>query len=245
MSLKSTAIQIHLRRQFIRATGVSLATFVLTLLGFLMADTSLQASGFTDGFETYAAGALDSTLIGGPNSDGSGGANPWFGSAPPNLRVVNAENGVTPHGGTNMIRGCYNCLYDNDVDWFNLSYRCATGGVYTGNIAMEWWFYDPLGSLGGGDYVDYIALGNYSSVPPDTDYDALAWPAVVSQRLSLGSFALRFNTNIDATRYQARVVGATDGVNASGWFNLTNAVRTVGWHHARVVIGAANGANTT
>ena len=173
-----------------------------------------------------------------------GGANPWFGNAPPNLRVVNAENGVQPHGGTNMVRGCYNCLYDNDVEWFNLSFRCATGGVYTGNIVMDWWFNDPLGALGGGDYVDYIALGNYAPVPPDMDYDPNTMPAVVSQRMSLGSYALRFDTNIDDTMYQARIVGATDGVNDNGWFNLTNATRSIGWHHARIVIGAANGADT-
>jgi hypothetical protein len=242
--LKQTQIRSGSRRVFTRAISASISKLFPALLAFLISSASLKAIGFNDGFETYVAGALDSTLIGGPNSDGSGGANPWFGSAPPNLRVVSAENGVTPHGGTNMIRGCYNCLYDNDVDWFNLSYRCATGGVYTGNVALEWWFYDPLGSLGGGDYVDYVAIGNYSPVPPDTDYDAITWPTVTSQRMSLGSFALRFNTNIDATKYQARIVGATDGVNASGWFNLTNSTRTVGWHHARIVIGVPNGSNT-
>ena len=62
--------------------------------------------------------------------------------------------------------------------------------------------------------------------------------------MSLGADALRLNTNIDATVYQARIVGATDGVNTDGWFNLTNAPRSTGWHHARVVIGAPNGADT-
>jgi len=125
----------------------------LALLAAALSTERTWAIGFQDGFETYNAGGLDSTLSGGPNEGANGGANPWFGPAAPNLRVVVAENGVTPHGGTNMIRGCYNCLYDNDVDWFNLSFRCATGGVYAGSVALEWWFYDPLGSLGGGDYV--------------------------------------------------------------------------------------------
>ena len=62
--------------------------------------------------------------------------------------------------------------------------------------------------------------------------------------MSLGADALRLNTNIDATVYQARIVGATDGVNTDGWFNLTNAPRSSGWHHARIVIGAPNGADT-
>src|SRR5207249_1076597 len=129
-----------------------------------------------------------------------------------NLQVVGAENGVTPHSGTNMVRGCYNCLYDNDTDWYNLSYRCATGGVYSGNIVVDWWFYDPLGALGGGDYIDYVALCNSAPVPPDMDYvDVSTLPAINSQRMSLGADAVRLNTGIDATMYQARVVGASDG----------------------------------
>ena len=220
-------------------------TMLPALLTLLLSLWQVRATGFFDGFENYARGGLDSTLSGGPNEGANGGANPWFGSAAPNLRVVGAENGVSPHGGTNMVRGCYNCLYDNDVDWFNLSYRCATGGVYSGNIALDWWFYDPLGSGGGGDYIDYIALGNYAPVPPDMDYEATpTWPVPVSQRMSLGAYAIRLDTNIDATVYQARIVGATDGVNVNGWFNLTNAPRSSGWHHARIVIGAPNGAAT-
>ncbi len=229
-----------------RSVRQSVGPAVVALLSALLVlwAPRARAVGFSDGFETYNLGALDSTDVGGPNEDVPGGNNPWFGSAPPNFRVVNAENGVTPHSGTNMVRGCFNCLYDQDVDWFNLSYRCATGGVYTADIALEWWFYDPLGSLGGGDYIDFVALGNYSPVPPDTDYSDAGWPAVASQKLCLGADAPRLNTNIDTTVYQARIVGATDGVNPEGWFNLTNAPRSEGWHHARVVIGTPGGTNT-
>jgi len=218
---------------------------LVALFTLLFSPCRVCAGGFFDSFEGYAQGALDSTLSGGPNEGLNGGANPWFGANPANLRVVSAENGVTPHSGTNMIRGCYNCLYDQDVDWFNLSFRCATGGVFYGNIALDWWFYDPLGSLGGGDYIDFIALGNYAPVPPEMDYDPTpTWPAFNSQRMCLGADALRLNTNIDATVYQARIVGATDAVNDQGWFNLTNALRSSGWHHARIVIGTPNGADT-
>jgi hypothetical protein len=230
--------------QFARVMKRLGGAMLLVLLTLLLSQWQVNATGFFDGFENYAAGALDSTLSGGPNEGVNGGANPWFGNSPPNLRVVGAENGVNPHSGTNMIRGCYNCLYDNDTDWFNLSFRCATGGVYTGNIVMDWWFYDPLGSLGGGDYIDYVALCNYASVPPDTDYDLNGLPVINSQRMCLGADALRLNTSIDATVYQARIVGATDGVNPEGWFNLTNVTRSAGWHHARITIGAANGADT-
>jgi Immunoglobulin I-set domain/Immunoglobulin domain len=219
--------------------------FVAAVLAFVLLSEKLHAAGFVDGFEVYVQGALDANLTGGPNEGTNGGANPWFGGNPPNIRVVGAENGVTPHSGTNMIRGCYNCLYDKDTDWYNLSFRNGAGGVFLGNFVLDWWFYDPLGSGGGGDYVDYLALGNYSDVPPDMDYtDISILPSPGSQRMCLGSDALRFNTDIDATMYQARILGATDGANPEGWFNLTNAIRSVGWHHARIVVGAPNGPDT-
>ena len=212
---------------------------LLALLTLLLSAWRVGAGGFFEGFETYAPGGLDANDSNGPNFGSSGGPNPWFGSSPTNLRVVTNEFGVFPHSGTNMVRGCYNCVGDRDVEWFNLSYRCATGGVFFGSVALDWWFYDPLGSGGGGDYIDYVALCNYSPVPPDMDYDATpTWPAFNSQRMSLGA------TNTDQTVYQARIVGATDGINPDGWFNLTNAPRSIGWHHARIVIGAPAGANT-
>jgi len=221
-------------------------SFFLATMVFMLLTGQIHATSFFDGFETYAQGGLDSDDPTGPNTGPNGGTNPWFGGGTfPNIRVVNAENGVNPHSGTNMVRGCYNCLYDNDTDWYNLSYRNGTGSVFSGNFVLDWWFYDPLGSGGGGDYIDYIALGNYSSVPPDMDYiDIGTLPTPLSQRMSLGAYALRLDTDIDATMYQARIVAATDGVNANGWFNLTNTVRSVGWHHARISVGAANGANT-
>jgi hypothetical protein len=225
----------------IKALGGIILAALFTLL---LSAWQVHATGFFDGFENYAAGTLDSTVSGGPNQGANGGANPWFGANTVNLRVVHAENGVNPHSGTNMIRGCYNCQYNDNTDWYNLSFRCATGGVYSGNVALDWWFYDPLGALGGGDYIDYVALCNYAPVPPDTDYDPSGWPAISSQRMCLGADDLRLNDAIDATVYQARIVGATDGVNADGWFNLTNVTRSAGWHHARIVIGAANGADT-
>ena len=233
------------RPQPARAAKAFGGIILLALFTLLFSVWSARASGFFDSFESYAQGSLDSTDGAGPNAGPNGGANPWFGANPPNLRVVGAENGVTPHSGTNMVRGCSNCQYDQDVEWFNLSFHCATGGVFYGSVALDWWFYDPLGSLGGGDYIDYMALCNYAPVPPDMDYDPTpTWPAFNSQRMSLGADALRLNTNINATVYQARIVGATDGVNTDGWFNLTNAPRSSGWHHARIVIGAPNGADT-
>jgi Immunoglobulin I-set domain. len=219
--------------------------FHLAILAIVLPGARVQAASLVEGFETYAQGALDANLSGGPNEGTNGGANPWFGGNPANIRVVGADNGVTPHSGTNMARGCYNCQYDRDTDWYNLSFRKAAGGVFLGNFVLDWWFYDPLGAGGGGDYVDYIAVGNYADVPPDMDYtDLTIMPTPASQRMSLGGYALRYDANIDATMYQARIIGAGEAVNINGWFNLTNAIRTIGWHHARIVVGAPNGGDT-
>src|SRR5439155_22833441 len=66
---------------------------------------------FTDNFESYISGAgdssaLDKNLAGGPNAAPNGSGHPWVGIATlPNIYVVGTEGGVTPHSGTNMIRG--------------------------------------------------------------------------------------------------------------------------------------------
>ena len=217
-------------------------TTFLALLTVILSLWQVRATGFTDSFEVYAPGILDATYSGGPNEGASGGPNPWFAAYPAvGMRAVGTEFGVVPHNGTNMIRGhTYNGILDSATDWYNLSYRCATGGVYFGNIALDWWFYDPLGSGGGGQYSDYVALCNYDGVATDTDY--YSWPTFGSQRMSLGAYMPGVGTSVP--NYQARIVGATDGVNSDGWFYLTNATRSIGWHHARIVIGAANGAAT-
>ncbi|HEY5914896.1 MAG TPA: immunoglobulin domain-containing protein [Verrucomicrobiae bacterium] len=214
------------------------------VLAFILAACASRATGFFDGFEGFARGILDATYSLGPNAGGNGGTNPWFSSAAypaAGMEVVATEYSVAPHGGTNMIRAQnYNALYGNNVEWYNLSYRCAGGGIYYSNLVMEWWFYDPLGGGGGGDYLEYVALCNYDGVAPDLDY--YWWPTFLSQRLSLGAYMP--GTGSGAPMYQARVVGATDAVNPEGWFYLTNATRSIGWHHARIVIGAENGADT-
>lgn len=216
---------------------------VFVLLALLFSGWQVRATGFTDGFEVYAPGILDSTYAGGPNEGASGGANPWFAAYPyAGMRVVGTEFSVAPHSGTNMIRAhTYNGIQDNAVNWYNLSYRCASGSAIYGNVALDWWFYDPLGSGGGGQYNEFVALCNYDFVATDTDYWS-SWPTFGTQRLSLGAYVPGVGTSI--SMYQARIVGATDGVDADGWFYLTNTTRSVGWHHARIVIGAANGANT-
>jgi len=191
---------------------------------------------FSDGFESYTAGGnpLDKNTAG-PNSAPNGSGNPWFGPAPPNARVVGTEGGVTPHSGNQMIRG--SAPSDLDENWYNLAYRLNSGNAYTGGIEYDWWFYDPLGS-GGSDYRDYAALGYYNTAPGNTDYPGTGSlnSSTQIQRLSLGAYN---PSGYDSTVYQARVVGATDGLNGGGWFNLS-VTRSVGWHEGRIVVDNAN-----
>ena len=191
---------------------------------------------FSDGFESYASAnaPLDKNYAG-ANAAPNGSGNPWFGPAPPNARVLGSESGVTPHGGTNMITG--SATFDLDQNWYNIIYRLRGGQVIYGNCLLDWWFYDPSGP-GDSGYRDNVALINYSTVPAATDYPgtgSLNTGATVYQRATLGA-ANNLSAGYDNTKYQARNVGAT-GYNG-GWNNLTT-VRSVGWHHGRIIVGPA------
>jgi hypothetical protein len=202
---------------------------------------------FSDDFESYTSGAGDTvpldSNVDGPNAGTNGSGNPWWGPFPPNFRVVpSGENGVTAHSGNQMIRG-KSTGSDFDQQYYNLAYRLNGGSAFQGNVSVDWWFYDPLGS-GGSDFQDYGALDNYTDAPSDTDYPTANGSGILNdivQRLSLGAANTPGN---DTTVYQARVVGATDGtINDNGWYNTTRA-RTIGWHEARISLGTPNDANT-
>ncbi len=218
----------------------ALSTAIVLLLLFVV-QLSAQVL-FSDGFETYTAGGspLDKNYASGPNAAPNGSGNPWFGPAPPNARVVGAEGSVTPHSGNNMIRG--SAPSDLDENWYNLSYRLNGGAVYSGGVTYDFWFYDPLGS-GGSAYRDYAALGYYNTAPTTTDYPGTGSLNSSSQiqRFSLGASSSQ-GAGFDATLYQARVVGATDGY-ASGWFNV-DVIRSVGWHEGRITMGPVLGDGT-
>lgn len=208
---------------------------------------------FADDFESYALGALDKDPMywvagNGPNFAPNGSGNPWFGPMPPNALVTTAENGVTPHSGAQMVTG--GAPGELDQDWLNLAYRLGGGRTFKCNCLLDWWFYDPLGAaFNASDFEDYVALCNYSTAPADTDYPASSTPEdngnlnaglVVGpgfQRLSLGASAdiPPGGGAYDSSRYQARVVGASVGYG-SGWIN-TAGKRTIGWHHARIILG--------
>ncbi len=193
-----------------------------------------SAAFFTDGFELSLGGALDKNLSGGPNAAPNGSGNPWFGPNPPNLVIVGAENGITPHSGSKMVRGVVaSGSVDLDQDWVNIAYRFNNGNAFTGNIALDWWFYDPLG-VGGSAFKDYVALGYYNTAPGNTDYPGTGSlnSATLIQRLSLGASGA---TGVDTSKYQARIVGSTDGIGV-GWFN-TSVARSIGWHHGRITVG--------
>jgi hypothetical protein len=188
-----------------------------------------------DDFESYMLGSLDKNDPNGMNMDANGQGNPWFGPRIPDLVVVNAENGIQPISGTQMVRGSATPGFSQN--WYNIAYRLNGSQPFTGNIILSWWFYDPVGP-GNTDYRDYVALAFYDTAPPDTDAPAnynLNTGVMRIQRLSLGAM---FNTDLgfDPTYYQARVVGNQNGYNANGWFN-TQTPRSVGWHQAAIHVG--------
>lgn len=197
------------------------------------------ATIYSDGFETYQLGAIDMNLTGGTNASANGtGTNPWFGPAPPNMNVVNAEGAVTPHSGTKMIRGTGNPS-DFDQDWLNIAHRFNNGSPFTGNLQYDWWFYDPNGATNGSAFRDFSSIGYYDTAPGATDYPgtgSLNSGVSVVERLCAGASS-DTNGTYNAGVYQVRVVGMAGGYDGStGWFNTTVA-RTVGWHHAEIVIG--------
>jgi hypothetical protein len=220
----------------------------LSALSVIVLAGTAPAQIFTDGFESYTAGAnpLDKNVAG-PNAAPNGSGNPWFGPAPPNLRVVSSGDTtatgspVNAHSGSQMVRG--SAPSDLDENWVNIAYRLNGGNPYAGNASMTFWFYDPLGS-GGANYRDFGALGFYNTAPNNTDYPGTGSlnSSTQIQRLSLGASSSQ-GAGFDATVYQARVVGATDGYNSAGWFN-TIIGRTVGWHMGEIDVGPALPDNT-
>jgi hypothetical protein len=222
---------------------------ILASLTLLLVGSAASAQSYFDDFESYNLGTLDKNDIftNGPNRAPNGSGNPWFGPeiSDANAVVIGTENGVTPVSGQQMIRGQYVAGVDKDQDWYNLAYRLNNGLPFTGNISLDWWFYDLLGP-GGTDFRDFVALGFYDTAPPDRDapdnYNLNVGFRQI-QRLSLGADPNINSIGFDPDYYQARVVQADDGY-AGGWFNTATA-RSVGWHHGAIVIGPmlADGTN--
>ena len=183
---------------------------------------------FFDGFETYNLGVLDNNTPGGPNTASS---NPWWGvNSTAQGVVTNASSGVTPHGGSQM-NGSAGTVRQ---EYLNLPYRLNAGQVYYGNFMCDWWFYDPYGSTPNNatNLQDYFAVAEYAPVSTTSDTSTFT---TFNQRMSLGAY--NGNVGYNYSNYQARIVGGTGTFgSANSWYNTT-ATRSVGWHHARIVVG--------
>ncbi len=223
----------------------------------LVLHSSLAHAGSTllfDGFESYNRGVLDANYPGGTNAAPDGGpGNPWWSPYTPGLSVVGMEtnkvpgvvtNIVTPHGGTNMVRGG---TFDDDWEFFNLAYRLNRSNVYSGNVSLDWWFFDPIGaktnSNAAPQYQDYVSLAYW--IPSITNMDYFILDGQVDQdytnaQLSIGASTSQISgyksTNYQAQIYPTSSTNAYDQVN--GWFNLP-VVRSNGWHHAMIVVSSA------
>ncbi len=208
---------------------------------------------FLESFENYRLGPLDGDLptgSGGVNTYPNGGIsnapgvffNPWWGAEPPNLIVVTNENGVTPHSGSQMVRGSSTNSQAFSQDLYNIGFRVNNGSPYKGNVVLDWWFYDPAGTgTNAAQYQDSISLAYYPSLPTNVDYSDPNFFGVDStEQFALGA-ASEQSGGFDQTKYQAQVVGGNNAYDGSGpgfgWYN-TGVTRRVGWHHARIAISS-------
>lgn len=197
---------------------------------------------FIESFESYVTGgvSIDSLCKNdsvGPNQSSNGSGNPWWGSNPPNGRV----NPCNAHFGSQSMRG----TAGNCRDFYNLQYRLNSGTPFSGNVYLDWWFYDPLGP--GGSTVnfcgDYTALSYFSGIPIGADYPSPVPDPMggMVQQIAIG-MSDDLSTGYDPTKYQVRIQGDVAGYH-NGWSN-TSATRSVGWHHARIVVGPKKVSNT-
>ncbi|HWY78333.1 MAG TPA: hypothetical protein VN281_22140 [Verrucomicrobiae bacterium] len=190
----------------------------------------------------YNRGVLDANwpqVNGGANPGTNGGPNPWWSPNPPSLRVVGTEMAVTtvvtPHSGTNMVRGIAptNSVPDNDIDLYNIAYRLNNSIVFSGNILLDYWFYDPVGTNNAFWFQDYVSLAYFANVPTNADYPSDQSTGLELQGLSLGAGDPQ--AGADTNVYQAQVAGNPAGYDQNGWFNTTTP-RSIGWHRGRISI---------
>lgn len=226
-------------------------------LATLLVAPSFAGTLLFESFETYNRGALDANSSNDTNTAPNGGpGNPWWGIFTPDLQVVGLEtntnsgistNIVTPHSGTNMVRGKHTGAADYDQDFFNLAYRLNHGRPFTTNLTLDWWFFDPVGARTNANsapqYRDYVSLSFWTAMPGNTDYhtnvDGMIDPGTANTQLSLGAadseVAGYKSTNYQAQIFRNNVSGDYDTNN--GWFNLP-IIRSIGWHHAEIVVSA-------
>jgi hypothetical protein len=105
---------------------------------------------------------------------------------------------------------------------------------------LEWYFYDP----GTADAGDQLSLANFSGrMPANSDSSGFLIPTTPVQHLFIGTWP-----NMNTTKYQVGVYGASDGTSGRISKNITgntkyfdtSVPRSLGWHHARIVVGPAD-----
>jgi hypothetical protein len=221
------------------AYTVVVTNFSGSVTSFIANLTVEQAAlTFVEDFESYQYGGLDKNTTGSANPSSS---NPWWTlsakASAPDGWITNVAASVAPHSGSHML-GTTNTARQ---DYFNLIYRLNSGQTYYGNFMCEWWFYDQYGTNAGATSMqDYLAL--CWDAPVSTSSDASSTLPTINQRMSLGAY--NGNTGYNFSNYQARIIGGTGGTFGSGnsWYN-TATVRSIGWHHARVIAGIPNFTN--
>ena len=188
---KAQTTEPQLHRAGRKILALSLLLFFIGI-GAGRAATVLWSEGF-ENYNTVAGqtyGGLDKNKSGGANAGDNGVGNPWFGPAPNNGWVTEAmqnplpvQDTITPHGGTNMMRGGQDGSggwysgWDNDVDHVNIAYRFHGGAPFKASFSIDWWFYDELGTTynpdpdaGSGSFGDHAGIEYSTLAPTDTDY---------------------------------------------------------------------------
>jgi hypothetical protein len=228
---------------------LKLKRFILFVSIFSALTSALSAGQLLfDGFEGYNQGELDANDPSSPNFATINPTNFWAGYVPPNAIVVGAENSVngvpvTPHSGTNMVRGTGN-QGEFDQEFYNIGYLLNVSNNYSpvlGNVYVDWWFFDSVGPGTNGvsaqNYGDYLSLSYYEDFPTNQPYSsdlASSGPGGRDTDISIGGTSI-VSSGFDGTRYQAGDLTQTG--YSPGVQNLPTK-RSIGWHHARIEVSS-------
>lgn len=259
MRAKNESLKINYAWSGVRMLALSLLLFAIGL-GAARANKVLWSEGFegynTDPGQTF--GGLDKNVTGGANAAVNGVGNPWFGPNPNNGWVTAAmdnplpiQETLTPHSGTNMMRGGRSAAsgwysgWDNDIDHVNLAYRFHGGAPLKGSFSIDWWFYDECGNTypitdmdaGPANFGDHAGIEYSLLAPADSDYangGYIGTPGnngssagdsyMVTARLAIGAYQAT-SSGYDYAVYQVQVQGATD----AGTFGVAANQYGTGW----------------
>lgn len=245
---------------FINWTSDLAGQNAVTLPSVLNADTTLYAQfkfrAFTEGFETRNDGDIDMQGMANHSANGNGAGNPWFGAKATGDCLVTADlranTGIIQHSGGKAVFSTWAGM--NAESAINLAYRFNNGNAFAGDVYMDWWFFSRAVNAAYEDsFRDFAGLTKYTTNPalgtPGYDYGfgGVDYPSTANLRAYLTQFLAIGGADIqtagfDVTKYQIRCIGSPRAYDA-GWINTT-VDRTVGWHHAKIVLGPAKGGGT-